>query len=173
MNVNLSWEVWKDLKMGFLKELHKKVPPGVVLLVVALVWDVGNMSGFLIFWALETLTTWLCISLKRTNSLESGKPVNKINSQNIIYSSTSWWSQWSPGWWSRNPIGNISQVWYSSPPTLLLYFPDCWSPSSAVPWLLSGRFTGFFMSPKILRTPLFPSNSEFGIGIVRPKINLR
>ncbi len=56
MNVNLSWEVWKDLQMGFLKQLHEKTPPHLLIIAVPLVWDLGNMSGFLIFWALETLT---------------------------------------------------------------------------------------------------------------------
>lgn len=56
MNLNLSWELWKDLKMGFLKHFYNNLPPQALIFVIPMVWDVGNLSGFILFWAIETLS---------------------------------------------------------------------------------------------------------------------
>lgn len=56
MNLNLSWELWKDLKFGFLKKVYEVLPPKSLILVVSLVWDIGNLSGLLLFWGFEQLT---------------------------------------------------------------------------------------------------------------------
>jgi hypothetical protein len=56
MNLNLSWELWKDLRMGFLKYFYKHLNNKSIIFVVAIVWDLGNLAGFLFFWALEQVT---------------------------------------------------------------------------------------------------------------------
>ena len=49
MNINLSWELWKDLKIGVLEYLYRVVPPQFVVLVLSFFWNIGNFVGFLIF----------------------------------------------------------------------------------------------------------------------------
>ena len=56
MNLNLSWELWKDVKVGFLERVYVIVPPKALVLVISLFWDIGNFAGFLIFWAIESAT---------------------------------------------------------------------------------------------------------------------
>lgn len=56
MNINLSWELWKDVKIGFIENLYKIVPRQFTVVVLSLCWDLGNMPGFLLFWGLESMT---------------------------------------------------------------------------------------------------------------------
>ena len=56
MNLNLSWELWKDVKIGLLEKLYAILPPKALVVVISLFWDLGNFPGFLIFWAIESAT---------------------------------------------------------------------------------------------------------------------
>ena len=49
MNINLSWELWKDVRIGFLEYLYRVMPPQLVVLVLSFFWNVANFLGFLTF----------------------------------------------------------------------------------------------------------------------------
>ena len=49
MNLNISWELWKDVHIGFLDELYRTVPSSIMLIVLSLFWSIGNLPGFLLF----------------------------------------------------------------------------------------------------------------------------
>lgn len=56
MNLNLSWELWKDLRIGFLKSIYKYINNKSLIFIVALFWDLGNLGGFVFFYLLEIFT---------------------------------------------------------------------------------------------------------------------
>ena len=49
MNINISWELWKDVRIGFLEYLYGAMPPQLIVLVLSLFWNVANFIGFLTF----------------------------------------------------------------------------------------------------------------------------
>lgn len=55
MNLNLSWELWKDVKIGFFADLYRVVPSFLTPLVLSMFWNVGNLPGFLLFCFIEYL----------------------------------------------------------------------------------------------------------------------
>jgi len=52
MNINLSWELWKDVKIGFLDNLYKILPPSFLIVLLSIVWDIGNLPGYFLFWGI-------------------------------------------------------------------------------------------------------------------------
>ncbi len=49
MNINLSRELWKDVKIPFLDSLYGVVPSKLIVFVLTFFWSVGNVIGFFIF----------------------------------------------------------------------------------------------------------------------------
>lgn len=56
MNLNLAWELWKDVKIYFLQYMYKVLPPFAIILTVSFIWNLTSVFGFLLFWGLEILT---------------------------------------------------------------------------------------------------------------------
>ena len=55
MNLNLSWELWKDVKNKTLAELYDKVPRLLVIFGISFFWNLGSLVGLGLFRALEQL----------------------------------------------------------------------------------------------------------------------
>jgi hypothetical protein len=52
MNINLSWELWKDIKIGLFEKLYKILPPLATIMMLSFIWDLGNIPGFFLFWGI-------------------------------------------------------------------------------------------------------------------------
>lgn len=55
LNLNLSWELWKDVKSGFLTKCYEVLPQKLIPLFLSMFWNAGNFIGFLILVLIEYL----------------------------------------------------------------------------------------------------------------------
>ena len=49
MNINLSRELWKDVKIPFLDHLYTVLPQISIFFFLSLFWGFGNIAGFILF----------------------------------------------------------------------------------------------------------------------------
>ena len=55
MNINLSWELWKDIHAKFLDNVYKVLPKPLLIIVVSLFGCLFNIVGFNLFGIIERI----------------------------------------------------------------------------------------------------------------------
>lgn len=55
MNLNLSWELWKDIHVKFLDNIYKVLPRPMIVIVISMFGCLLNFIGFNLFGVIERI----------------------------------------------------------------------------------------------------------------------